>query len=544
MSWESILLKAKPIPKRNKAMMAIGNAVTMANATDEPAKVPEIQISNLKGTIQRMLQELEQYQGEEFAERFKNLHWDEGDKEDLTRILNEMLQNLPDYERTNEEDKSYIVDKVKAFLEGDHDELLELVASKDRGIKSKLKTWNRKNKNKLSEYVAANPELAEKMSSIFDVAIPIEDLKIENIESKNIDGPFLLEYLTMLLNDVKLTSRQKEKYLPRATRGNARTFVLFGMEGGKNRLPKAVEYILLNETLDVGSFMTKSDIKTSTKKEVIFSRLNTGQFADGEYADLQTLYNENNNNPREFERNLSARQKRQFKKLWNEEQVSALKYAIPQKVYEKIKAGQWESMMENYQIYDPDDLDDFLEEHGEALERMKLDEKLGMYKVGSREDIKELQQLFQNDGSLIPYSSMEESGGALEAYLNRLSKFDKNADENDVFDKENSLHGLTHQQTSLHSLIGTMDDIKDAYQNEISVEISDPIMDYIQDPSDENRKGVENIVSDSVYKEVRDALIDQLSTHVKKMGSEGDENLMHRKPNVIEPLQWLKDKLG
>ena len=109
MSWESILLKAKPIPKRNKAMMAIGNAVTMANATDEPAKVPEIQISNLKGTIQRMLQEIEQYQGEEFAERFKNLHWDEGDKEDLTRILNEMLQNLPDFERTNEEDKSYIV---------------------------------------------------------------------------------------------------------------------------------------------------------------------------------------------------------------------------------------------------------------------------------------------------------------------------------------------------------------------------------------------------------------------------------------------------
>ena len=61
MSWESILLKAKPIPKRNKAMMAIGNAVTMANATDEPPKVPEIQISNLKGTIQRMLQELEQW---------------------------------------------------------------------------------------------------------------------------------------------------------------------------------------------------------------------------------------------------------------------------------------------------------------------------------------------------------------------------------------------------------------------------------------------------------------------------------------------------
>lgn len=543
MSWESILIKAKPIPKRNKAMMAIGNAVTMANATDEPAKVPEIQISNLKGTIQRMLQEIEQYQGEEFAERFKNLHWDEGDKEDLTRILNEMLQNLPD--RALEEDKSYIVDKVQAFLEGDHDALLEMIgSSKYKGLKSTLKTWNRKNKNKLSEYIAANPELAEKMSSIFDVAIPIEDLKIENIESKNIDGPFLLEYLTMLLNDVKITSRQKEKYLPRATRGNARTFVLFGMEGGKNRLPKAVEYILLNETLDVGSFMTKSDIKTSTKKEVIFSRLNAGQFADGEYADLQTLYNENNNNPREFERNLSARQKRQFKKLWDEEQVSALKYAIPQNVYEMIKAGQWESMMENYQIYDPDDLDEFLKKHREALERMKLDEKLGMYKVGTREDVKELQQLFQNDGSLIPYSSMEESGGALEAYLNRLSKFDKDADENDVFDKENSLHGLTHQQTSLHSLIGTMDDIKDAYQNEISIEISDPIMDYIKNPSEENKKAVENIVSDSTYKEVRDALIDQLSTHVKKMGSEGDENLMHRKPNVIEPLQWLKDNLG
>lgn len=541
MSWESILIKAKPITERNAAMMAIGNAATRANAADEPAKVPEIQISNLKGTIQRMLQDLEKYQGEEFAQRFKNLYWDEGDKEDLTRILNEMLQNLPD--RALEEDKSYIVDKVKAFLEGDHDELLALINSKDKGIKSKLKTWNRKNKNKLSEYVAANSELAEKMSSIFDVAIPIEDLKIENIESKNIDGPFLLEYLTMLLNDVKITSRQKEKYLPRATRGNARTFVLFGMEGGKNRLPQAVEYILLNETLDVNSFMTKSDIKTSTKKEVIFSRLNAGQFADGEYADLQTLYNENNNNPKEFERNLSTRQKRQFKKLWNEEQVSALKYAIPQNVYEKIKAGQWESMMENYQIYDPDDLEDFLEEHGEALERMKLDEKLGMYKVGTREDVKELQRLFQNDGSLIPYSSMEESGGALEAYLDRLSKFDKNADENDVFDKANDLHGLTHQQTSLHSLIGTMDDIKDAYQNEISIEISDPIMDYIKNPSEANKKAVENIVSDSTYKEVRDALIDQLSTHVKKMGSEGDENLMHRRPNVLEPLQWLKDRL-
>ena len=96
MSWESVLLKAKPITERNKAMMAIGNAATRANAADEPAKVPEMQISNLKGTIQRMLKDLEKYQGEEFAQRFKNLYWEEEDKEDLIRILNDMLHKLSD----------------------------------------------------------------------------------------------------------------------------------------------------------------------------------------------------------------------------------------------------------------------------------------------------------------------------------------------------------------------------------------------------------------------------------------------------------------
>ena len=191
----------------------------------------------------------------------------------------------------------------------------------------------------------------------------------------------------------------------------------------RNRLPLPLEYILTNENLNIDSFMTKSDIKTSTKKEVVFSRLNSGAFVDGEYEELQTSF-DNAKDAREFERNLSPREKRQFKKLWGEEQVSALKYAIPAHVYDKMKEGQWDGVMESYRIYDPDDLDDFLEEHGEAFGRMKLNEKLGMYKVGSREDAKELQQLFQNDGTLIPYSSMEESGGALEAYLDRLSKYE------------------------------------------------------------------------------------------------------------------------
>ena len=51
------------------------------------------------------------------------------------------------------------------------------------------------------------------------------------MEGKNLDGAFLLEYLTMLLNDVKISAVQKQKYLPRATRGNARTFVLYGLDG-------------------------------------------------------------------------------------------------------------------------------------------------------------------------------------------------------------------------------------------------------------------------------------------------------------------------
>ena len=88
-----------------------------------------------------------------------------------------------------------------------------------------------------------------------------------------------------------------------------------------------------------------------------------------------------------------------------------------------------------------------------------------------------------------------------------------------------------------------MQDVKDAYQNEINLEIAEPIMDYLKNPSEETQKGVERVVSQSTYKEVRDALIDQLSMHIKKMGTEGDENLMHRKPNVVEPLVWLKERL-
>lgn len=542
MSWQSVLIKATPIPKRNKAMMKVGNAVTVANATDSPAKIPEdISPSNLKTTINRLLKDLQQYEDDEFSQRFKNLHWDEADKEDLIRILNDMLQGLPEYERTNEEDKDYIANKVKAFLEGNHDELLGLVNSKDKGIKSKLKTWNRNNGNKLLDYLKDKPELAEKMSSIFEVPLSVESLKIANIEGKNLDGEFMLEYLTMLLNDVKISVNQKIKYLPDGKKNN--TLNLYGMDDGKNRLPRALEYFLNNENINIDSFMTKSDIKTSTKKEVVFSKLNSDAFVDGEYEELQIAFNDANKNAREFERNLSARQKRQFKKLWDEEQVSALKYAIPAHVYDKMKEGQWDGVMENYRIYDPDDLDEFLEEHGEAFGRMKLNEKLGMYKVGSREDVKELQQLFQNDGALIPYSSMEESGGALEAYLNRLSNYEGSTDTGSVFSKVSDLHGLTHQQTSLHSLIGTMRDIRNAYEQAISIDVDDIIIDYIEKPSEETQKGVEGVVSESTYKEIRDALIDQLSMHIKKMGTEGDENLMHRKPNVVEPLVWLREKL-
>lgn len=537
MSWQSVLIKATPIPKRNKAMMKVGNAVTVANATDSPAKIPEdISPSNLKTTINRLLKDLQQYEDDEFSQRFKNLHWDEADKEDLIRILNDMLQNLPD--------ESYILDKVKAFLEGNHDDLLAAVddwMSKDRGMKSKLKTWNRNNGNKLLDYLKDKPELAEKMSSIFEVPLSVESLKIANIEGKNLDGEFMLEYLTMLLNDVKISVNQKIKYLPDGKKNN--TLDLYGMGAGKNRLPRALEYFLNNENLNIDSFMTKSDIKTSTKKEVVFSRLNSDAFVDGEYEELQIAFNDANKNPREFERNLSARQKRQFKKLWDEEQVSALKYAIPAHVYDKMKEGQWDGVMENYRIYDPDDLDEFLEEHGEAFGRMKLNEKLGMYKVGSREDVKELQQLFQNDGALIPYSSMEESGGALEAYLNRLSNYEGSTDTGSVFSKVSDLHGLTHQQTSLHSLIGTMRDIENAYEQAINIDVDDIVIDYIEKPSEETQKKVEGVVSESTYKEIRDALIDQLSMHIKKMGTEGDENLMHRKPNVVEPLVWLREKL-
>ena len=89
--------------------------------------------------------------------------------------------------------------KIKLLLDGKHDEVVEFFNKTPRE-QLRLKVWDEKNQNKLSEYLKDKPDLAGQLKFKVKRSDEIEKLKIKE---ENLTPDKLLEYMYSSLSNVK-----------------------------------------------------------------------------------------------------------------------------------------------------------------------------------------------------------------------------------------------------------------------------------------------------------------------------------------------------
>ena len=72
-----------------------------------------------------------------------------------------------------------------------------------------------------------------------------------------------------------------------------------------------------------------------------------------------------------------------------------VKFAIPIDIYDMIKSNIYDRILDNFGIFDPEQLDEFLDENQEIIDRMEFDSKIRMYVITSDEDIERVRYFFQ-----------------------------------------------------------------------------------------------------------------------------------------------------
>lgn len=72
-----------------------------------------------------------------------------------------------------------------------------------------------------------------------------------------------------------------------------------------------------------------------------------------------------------------------------------VRFAIPIPIYDLIKSNEYGGILDSFGIFDPDQLDEFLDDNQEVVDRMELDSEIGMYVVTTDEDIERLRSFFQ-----------------------------------------------------------------------------------------------------------------------------------------------------
>ena len=548
MAWES-LLKVRRFLTDDQVKIA--NALTNAAAMGQPVDLSDYNTPEGRQKISKFIKKIERISDESFDKQFEQVNWNLEDKEDYLKMLREVQEQRPPKQ---EIDKPYIREKIEQFLEGNHAELLNLIeTSRNKAIMTLIQRWNKANDDVLREYVKDKPELAEKMKKVFRQLESSEEMR-RQVSPSSIGDDIVLEYVKMISNELVLppTANEmrlgKESYLP-IREGLKPAFArkLFGLganQGGN--VPPATSYILENDSINFEEFMVVADTKTSTVKEILYNKLRRSEFDNAvqeEWDRSESIVSFEN--AVAADREMSKEFKSMLANLGEEMKVESVdvKFSIPKDAYDKMMSGEWDESLEVYGINSDDALEDMLDEHEEDLR--KLQEKVkGFVRPVDMETKKRLEEsellqdegieLWNNDGSLKQITSEETSEKAFPQYLQTIAQAD-NPNRAVAFAAEGNKN-----QVMIGDLIRYIAIAERAYQGASDVRAA--VKAYAREQSDENKKKLDDELSTSKYKEIRNDMLLAIKEKMATLLSEYNTNMLHER-KTIEPLDWLRENI-
>jgi len=551
MAWES-LLKVRRFLTDDQVKIA--NALTNAAAMGQPVDLSDYNTPEGRQKISKFIKKIERISDESFDKQFEQVNWNLEDKEDYLKMLREVQEQRPSKQ---EIDKPYIREKIEQFLEGNHAELLNLVeTSKNKAIMTLIQKWNKANDDVLREYVKDKPELAEKMKKVFRQLESSEEMR-RQVSPASIGDDTVLEYVKMVVKDLTLppTANEmrlgKESYLP-IREGLSPNFArkLFGLganQGGN--LPPATMYILENDSVNFEEFMAVADTKSSTVKEMLYNKLRRSEFDNAvqeEWDRSESIVS--------FENTVAADREmsKEFKSMLAnlgegmkvEDVTTDVKFSIPKDAYDKMMSGQWDESLETYGINSDDALEDMLDEHEEDLK--KLQEKVkGFVRPVDMETKKRLEEsellqdegieLWNSDGSLKQITSEETGEKAFPKYLQTLAEIDNPTRAVFLAAEGNK------NQVMLGDFILYLARAELSYQEKTS-DVRSAVNAYAKEQSDENKKKLDDELSTSKYKEIRNDMLLAIKEKMATLLSEYNTNMLHER-KTIEPLDWLRENI-
>ena len=548
MAWES-LLKVRRFLTDDQVKIA--NALTNAAAMGQPVDLSDYNTPEGRQKISKFIKKIERISDESFDKQFEQVNWNLEDKEDYLKMLREVQEQRPPKQ---EIDKPYIREKIEQFLEGNHTELLNLIeTSRNKAIMTLIQRWNKANDDVLREYVKDKPELAEKMKKVFRKLESSEEMR-RQVSPSSIGDDTVLEYVKMISNELVLppTANEmrlgKESYLPvREGLKSVAARRLFGLDmtqGGN--VPPATSYILENDSINFEEFMVVADTKSSTVKEILYNKLRRSEFDNAvqeEWDRSESIVSFENSVA--ADREMSKEFKSMLANLGEEMKVESVdvKFSIPKDAYDKMMSGEWDESLEVYGINSDDALEDMLDEHEEDLK--KLQEKVkGFVRPVDMETKKRLEEsellqdegieLWNNDGSLKQITSEETSERAFPQYLQTIAQAD-NPNRAIAFAAEGNKN-----QVMIGDLIRYIAIAERAYQGASDVRAA--VKAYAREQSDENKKKLDDELSTSKYKEIRNDMLLAIKEKMATLLSEYNTNMLHER-KTIEPLDWLRENI-
>ena len=549
MAWES-LLKVRRFLTDDQVKIA--NALTNAAAIGQPVDLSDYNTPEGKQKISKFIKKIERISDESFDKQFEQVNWNLEDKEDYLKMLREVQEQRPPKQ---EIDKPYIREKIEQFLEGNHAELLNLIeTSKNKAIMALIQRWNRANNDVLREYVKDKPELAEKMKKVFRQLESSEEMR-RQVSPSSIGDDTVLEYVKMISNELTLpptsnvTRLGKESCLP-VMEGLEPKFArrLFGLAANQGgNIPPATSYILENDSVNFEEFMVVADTKSSTVKEILYNKLRRSEFDNAvqeEWDRSKSIVSFENSVA--ADREMSKEFKSMLANLGEEMKVESVdvKFSIPKNAYDKMMSGEWDESLEVYGINSDDALEDMLDEHEEDLK--KLQEKVkGFVRPVDMETKKRLEEsellqdegieLWNNDGSLKQITSEETSEKAFPKYLQTLAEIDE-PNRAIFFAAEDNKN-----QVMLGDFVYYLSLTELTYQEKDS-DVRNAVNAYAREQSDENKKKLDDELSTSKYKEIRNDMLLAIKEKMATLLSEYNTNMLHER-KTIEPLDWLRENI-
>jgi hypothetical protein len=292
--------------------------------------------------------------------------------------------------------------------------------------------------------------------------------------------------------------------------------------------------------------MVVADTKSSTVKEILYNKLRRSEFdntVQEEWDRSESIVSFENSVA--ADREMSKEFKSMLANLGEEMKVESVdvKFSIPKEAYDKMMSGEWDESLEVYGINSDDALEDMLDEHEEDLK--KLQEKVkGFVRPVDMETKKRLEEsellqdegieLWNNDGSLKQITSEETSEKAFPQYLQTIAQAD-NPNRAVAFAAEGNKN-----QVMIGDLIRYIVLAERTYQGASDVKAA--VKAYAREQSDENRKKLDDELSTSKYKEIRNDMLLAIKEKMATLLSEYNTNMLHER-KTIEPLDWLRENI-